>query len=157
MVDWWALGVLCFEMIVGMTPFYNKNRNEMLNKIKASRVTFPDPKKFGIPMSLSCQDFINKCLEKKKQKRIGWNNDVDEILAHPWFEGVERGDIMEKNILPPFMPTLKSDTDTSNFECREKLAETHIPLEKIKEIEHMKGEFQGFEAGFNILKHKGHK
>jgi len=54
MVDWWALGILCYEMIVGCTPFYNKNRNEMLNKIKASKIPFPDSRKINIQMSAAC-------------------------------------------------------------------------------------------------------
>ena len=64
-VDWWALGVLVYELLVGVSPFYNRNRNVMLSKIKASRVVFPDPKKFKISISEECKDFICKLLDKK--------------------------------------------------------------------------------------------
>lgn len=96
MVDWWALGILVFEMIVGCTPFYNKSRQLMLNKIKTSWVAFPSPAKFNIHISHTCQDFIVKCLEKKKSKRLGAEHDVDDIISHPWFDGVDKKDIIEK-------------------------------------------------------------
>jgi len=43
-------------------------------------------------------------LEKKKSKRIGFKNDVEEVLSHPWFDSVDVNDMMEKNIVPPFIP-----------------------------------------------------
>lgn len=65
MVDWWALGILCYEMMVGRTPFYHKNRNEMLYKIKKGIFAFP-PARMEIPISSAGQDFISKLLCVKK-------------------------------------------------------------------------------------------
>ena len=88
-VDWWALGVLTYEMMVGVTPFYNWNRNVMLSKIKASRVVFPDAKKFKIEISDLAKDFICKLLDKKKGSRMGTKGDLKDLLDHPWFEGID--------------------------------------------------------------------
>jgi len=44
-VDWWAIGVIIYEMMIGVTPFYNKNRNIMLSKIQFSKIVFPDKNK----------------------------------------------------------------------------------------------------------------
>lgn len=41
-VDWWAVGVLIYEMLVGITPFYNKNRLKLFQRISGSQVKFPD-------------------------------------------------------------------------------------------------------------------
>lgn len=88
--------------MVGVTPFYNRNRNIMLSKIRTSRVAFPNVAKYGIKISDDCKDIILRLLEKKKEKRLGHRDDLAEFLSHPWFEGVKISDITEKEIFPPF-------------------------------------------------------
>lgn len=50
-VDWWALGIIMYEMLIGVTPFFNKNRNALFTKIQNSKVVFPDRKKYKIEYS----------------------------------------------------------------------------------------------------------
>ena len=50
-VDWWAVGVLIYEMLIGITPFYNRSRNMMLLKIQSSKIIFPDKAKYNIAYS----------------------------------------------------------------------------------------------------------
>ena len=50
-VDWWAIGVLMYEMLIGVTPFFNRNRNALLKKITSSNVVFPDRNKYKIEYS----------------------------------------------------------------------------------------------------------
>ena len=79
-VDWWALGVLIYEMLIGVTPFFNKNKNMLLNKIKNSKVVFPDRKKYKIDYSDTLMDLIVKLLDTDRSSRLGSKDDFFEIL-----------------------------------------------------------------------------
>ena len=61
-VDWWALGILTYEMIVGFPPFYTGSNNnlKMYDLIRKKPVYFPDPARHKIRMSDECKDFISK-------------------------------------------------------------------------------------------------
>jgi len=65
-VDWWALGILIYEMIVGIPPFFNRNKHKMYNLIKSGSINFPDPIKHKIFVSEDAKDIICKLLNKDK-------------------------------------------------------------------------------------------
>ena len=60
MVDWWSLGVLIYEMMVGIPPFYHQNTHFMYQYITTKTIIFPDPKKYNIPLSAEAKDIIVK-------------------------------------------------------------------------------------------------
>ncbi len=75
-VDWWAVGVLLYEMLIGVTPFFNRNRNVLMSKIKHSRIVFPDRRTYAIEYSDDIVDLISKLLKKERTKRLGANGDA---------------------------------------------------------------------------------
>jgi serum/glucocorticoid-regulated kinase 2 len=118
-VDWWGLGILTYEMIVGFPPFYTGNRDnkKMYEYILKKPVYYPDAKKHGIPMSEDCKDFINKCLVKNPQARLGTAGGLEEIISHPWFKSVNIEKLLAKDLKPDFKPKLSKDAlDVSNFD-----------------------------------------
>ena len=70
-VDWWALGILIYEMVIGVTPFYNKSRQILKEKIQYLKVEWPDRKQHKIDCSIEMIDIVNKILIKDKNKRLG--------------------------------------------------------------------------------------
>ena len=103
-VDWWALGILIYEMLVGIPPFFHKNKHRMYFLIKESPVNFPDPVKHGIEISANAKDLIKKLLEKNRKKRLGATNGVAEIMAHPFFAKIDFEKLLSKKIIPPYRP-----------------------------------------------------
>jgi len=87
-VDWWALGILMYEMLIGVTPFFNKNKSVLLEKIRKSKVVFPDRKKYKIEYSDLIMDLITQLLAKDKTNRLGSKDDFFELLSHPYFADI---------------------------------------------------------------------
>jgi protein-serine/threonine kinase len=85
-VDWWALGVLIYEMVIGVTPFYNRERKLLLAKISKAKVVFPDKRKYKIEYSDEFVDIVLQLLNKDKDTRLGSTEDATEILKHPFFK-----------------------------------------------------------------------
>lgn len=59
-LDWWALGILIYEMIIGIPPFYNPNKNQMYYLIQNSPIRWPEKAKHGIEVSPKAKDLISK-------------------------------------------------------------------------------------------------
>ena len=75
-VDWWAVGILVYEMLIGVTPFFNRNRQVLMSKIKHSKIVFPDRKTYKIAYSDEIVDVISKLLRKDKGTRLGAKQDA---------------------------------------------------------------------------------
>lgn len=107
-VDWWALGILTYEMIVGFPPFYTgtQNNSKMYELIKKKAVYFPDQQRHNIAMSDNCKNFITRLLEKNPANRLGSQGGLEEVLSHPWFIELDNEKILDKRIEAPVRPTL---------------------------------------------------
>ena len=114
-VDWWSLGVILFEMLVGYVPFCSKETYEACYKVLNWKkyLKIPDTAR----MSREAEDLIFKLINSPK-KRLGANG-AEEIKSHPFFYGFNWDNIL--NIKPPFIPFLRNEYDTSYFDVFEKV------------------------------------
>ena len=103
-VDWWALGILMYEMLVGIPPFFHQNKHRMYFLIKEAPVTYPDSLKHKIHVSDNAKSIINELLSKNRKKRLGAQADVSEVLSHPFFEGLDIDKLLHKQLEPPYKP-----------------------------------------------------
>ncbi|XP_060107044.1 serine/threonine-protein kinase N3 [Heteronotia binoei] len=110
-VDWWGLGVLIFEMLVGESPFPGDNEEEVFDSIVNEDVRYP---RF---LSTETISIIRKLLRKCPERRLGAGaSDAEEIKIQPFFKEIDWDALFAKTIKPPFVPTLKGATDISNFD-----------------------------------------
>ena len=107
--DWWTLGSIIYEMLVGIPPFYTENRMELFNKIKYSHPLFP---KY---LSVEGRNLIRKLLNKDPSKRLGVHG-AREIMDDPWFKGFDWEGVIEKKLVPFFIPKFKNDLGLGNFD-----------------------------------------
>jgi serine/threonine protein kinase len=146
-IDWWALGILIYEMRIGVTPFFNKNKNLLLTKIQRAKVIFPDKEKYNLEYSDEFVNIVETLLSKNPAQRLGNKNDVHEVLAHPWFADINIEDIESEKIEPPLKPDVKSgQVDFKYFNLKQQtVADSFMPPEKIQRIQNNKHKFKDFD------------
>ncbi|KAK3190345.1 hypothetical protein Dsin_029906 [Dipteronia sinensis] len=108
--DWWSLGAIMYEMLVGYPPFYSDEPMSTCRKIVNWRthLKFPEEAK----LSPEAKDLISKLLCNVDQ-RLGTKG-ADEIKAHPWFKGIEWDKLYKMKAA--FIPEVNDELDTQNFE-----------------------------------------
>ncbi|KAI9651234.1 Serine/threonine-protein kinase [Ciborinia camelliae] len=110
-VDWWTLGVLLYEMLTGLPPFYDENTNEMYRKILSEPLNFPGPD--IVPPA--AKDLLQKLLDRKPDQRLGANG-ASEIKAHPFFHSIDWRKLLQRKYEPTFKPNVTDALDTKNFD-----------------------------------------
>ncbi|KAG0175116.1 Serine/threonine kinase [Apophysomyces sp. BC1015] len=110
-VDWWAYGVLIYEMLLGQSPFRGEDEDEIFDAILEDDILYP------INMSRDSVSICQRLLTREPQKRLGAGpNDAVDIKEHPFFRGVNWEDMLNKQVAPPFYPSVTGALDTSNFD-----------------------------------------
>lgn len=98
--EWWSVGILTYEMLIGYTPFVGGNTAATFKRILGSRLVFRD----DIPIARDCKDFIKRCLERNPNGRIGFRQGAAELKAHRWLKNV-KWSLIANTERPPFIPT----------------------------------------------------
>jgi len=120
-VDWWSLGVILYECLVGYPPFYADEPLQTCRKIVNYKKNLRIPTEANL--SPAARDIINRLICSKKT-RIGYAG----IVRHPFFRACNWADLMTHK--PPYVPTLASKIDTKNFDDFE--MEQNLPKKHVK-------------------------
>lgn len=129
-VDWWAFGVLTYEMLLGQSPFRGEDEDEIFDAILEDEPLYPitmprDAVSILQKVSAVCSSVllwnldivsVAQLLQRDPSRRLGsGKEDAEEIKQQPFFKDVNFGDILHKRIPPPFYPKIVS-CDTSFFQ-----------------------------------------
>lgn len=117
-VDWWALGVVMYSMLVGRLPFSSKcpeSNNQdcdiLFNQISNDEIWIP------VDISIESKRILCQLLEKNPLKRLGSGSlDFEELKRHCFFTQIDWNKLKDKLLVPPFKPVVTSDVDTCYFE-----------------------------------------
>src|SRR5436305_9047786 len=102
-VDWWTLGVLLYEMLTGLPPFYDENTNEMYRKILQDPLHFP-----GLDIvPAAAKDLLTKLLDRNGERRFVANG-AAEIKAHHLFANIDWRKLLQRKYEPSFKPNVVS-------------------------------------------------
>uniref|UniRef100_A0A672JEC6 protein kinase C n=1 Tax=Salarias fasciatus TaxID=181472 RepID=A0A672JEC6_SALFA len=110
-VDWWGLGVLIFEMLVGESPFPGDDEEEVFDSIVNDEVRYP---RF---LSTEAISIMRRLLRRSPERRLGaGERDAEEVKKHLFFRSIDWNGLLAKKVKPPFVPTIQGANDVSNFD-----------------------------------------
>ena len=110
-VDWWCLGILCYEMLAGIDPFNDDDPMAIYQKILKGKVKFPRD------FDKKAKSLVKHLLVADTTKRYGCMKDgAKDIKDHKWFsEDFSWDEIFAKTVKPTYVPVIKDPGDTNNF------------------------------------------
>ncbi|XP_051507147.1 protein kinase C epsilon type [Myxocyprinus asiaticus] len=141
-VDWWALGVLMYEMMAGQPPFEADNEDDLFESILHDDVLYP------VWLSKEAVSILRAFMTKSPSKRLGCvvSQGLEEaIKLHPFFKEIDWVLLEQRKVKPPFKPRIKTKRDVNNFDqdfTREEPVLTPVEDAIIKQIN--QDEFKGF-------------
>ncbi|KAG0749168.1 hypothetical protein G6F23_001286 [Rhizopus arrhizus] len=112
MVDWWALGVICYEFLYGYPPFHAETPDKVFENILSRSIDWHEDE---IKIPSEARDFIECLLTPDPDQRLG-RHGADEVRSHPFFQGLDWDHLLSE--APSFIPQPMSKEDTDYFDTR---------------------------------------
>ncbi|KAI7838861.1 hypothetical protein COHA_007362 [Chlorella ohadii] len=111
-VDWWAVGVLIYEMVAGYPPFYQEDRVAMFRAICSTDFKYP------AHFSKELRDLVKRLLVRSTARRLGCTSGgATEVKQHPWFKGFDWDALTQRKLKAPYVPKVSGPADASNFDA----------------------------------------
>eukprot|EP00756_Hemistasia_phaeocysticola_P035793 Hpha_TRINITY_DN16605_c0_g2::TRINITY_DN16605_c0_g2_i1::g.182627::m.182627/K13303/SGK2; serum/glucocorticoid-regulated kinase 2 len=138
--DYWSLGILIFEMVIGIPPFYDDDVSRMYEKVLGAPLNFePDGEVVTVSEELKC--LCSGLLSRDKEKRLSGL----QVLDHPWFAGIDRAALLRGELEPPYVPDPASSDDSAEEDCLSRCQSLRsLQSDKATPLQRGLGSFSGF-------------
>uniref|UniRef100_A0A672R9R6 non-specific serine/threonine protein kinase n=1 Tax=Sinocyclocheilus grahami TaxID=75366 RepID=A0A672R9R6_SINGR len=111
-VDWWAMGIILYEFLVGCVPFFGDTTEELFGQVVSDEIIWPDG---DDALPVDAQDLITRLLNQNPQERLG-RGGASEVKQHMFFSGLDWNGLLRQKA--EFIPQLEAEDDTSYFDTR---------------------------------------
>jgi serine/threonine protein kinase len=150
-IDWWALGVLCYEMMAGRSPFEPVNENpgdnpDLNTEDHLFQVILEKPIRIPRSLSVRAASVLKGFLQKNPDERLGTHGGLDEIKQHLFYRPIDWALLEQRLIPPPYKPPVQSERDLTNIDelfTKEPVVLTPDTPNTLARIQ--QNEFEGFE------------
>ncbi|XP_029938727.1 microtubule-associated serine/threonine-protein kinase 3 isoform X1 [Salarias fasciatus] len=111
-VDWWAMGIILYEFLVGCVPFFGDTPEELFGQVVSDEIIWPEG---DDALPADAQDLITRLLRQSPLDRLGTGG-ASEVKQHPFFQGLDWNGLLRQKA--EFIPQLEAEDDTSYFDTR---------------------------------------
>uniref|UniRef100_A0AAX7VIK3 non-specific serine/threonine protein kinase n=1 Tax=Astatotilapia calliptera TaxID=8154 RepID=A0AAX7VIK3_ASTCA len=111
-VDWWAMGIILYEFLVGCVPFFGDTPEELFGQVVSDEIIWPEGED---ALPVDAQDLITRLLRQNPLDRLGTGG-ASEVKQHPFFLGLDWNGLLRQKA--EFIPQLEAEDDTSYFDTR---------------------------------------
>ncbi|XP_019497519.1 PREDICTED: microtubule-associated serine/threonine-protein kinase 3 isoform X8 [Hipposideros armiger] len=111
-VDWWAMGVILYEFLVGCVPFFGDTPEELFGQVVSDEIMWPEGEE---ALPADAQDLITRLLRQNPLDRLGTGG-THEVKQHPFFRTLDWAGLLRHKA--EFVPQLEAEDDTSYFDTR---------------------------------------
>ena len=143
-VDFFAIGIIGYEFMIGKRPYNGKNRKEIKEQMFSHQAKIRRNEVVK-GWSMESRDFINKLLIRKPEIRLGCKEGIKELKEHLWLKYYPWDELENKNLPGPFIPEKRDNFDKRYCEGIDKISEsTRLRYEEIALSENYKTAFANF-------------